>query len=530
MSRPGFRSVLVGFLTLVLVAVGAMVFGAWAGRRGGDGFTDPPDPICRTRRSTQPNVRTDCEFTRVRHGMVFSNETSIAVNPTRPANIVAAADDNQILLTGKTSEADYAFSRVRVSDDGGSTWSSHRVDWGRNRTSDVQVAFDAGGRAYLAVIGRIEDANPDIFVTHSADGGRHWSGPRRVAAGSGTDVEGISNDKVALAAWGHGNALVAWARYRMAGGYAGSPIVASVTHDGGGSWSSPVEVSGSAPFCVGTGGDHACDQAQNPQPVVTPDGRLMLSFVASHKSGVAGNIDPNTLMVVELDSASGTRRDGPFPVAALADAASGYPVSDLYGLPTLHDSEFVASSLGTITADPTNPGHLAEVWSDMRNTASPVSTDPYSAVTNSDVVVAQSFDLGRTWGAAVTLAAPGDQFQPSATYDRSGRLRIGYLDRSYDPANHLYGYTLASEQHPGSLSFDTRRVSTALSDPTRDAHFFAQTTVNPAFPHPTRLIGDNTALAATPEGVIAYWTDLRGRTCFGGRCGGDQGTYVANLP
>ena len=64
--------------------------------------------------------------------------------------------------------------------------------------------------------------------------------------------------------------------------------------------------------------------------------------------------------------------------------------------------------------------------------------------TNSDVIVSQSFTAvprGRT--TALTLA--GDQFMPWGAYDTQGVLRIGTFDRSYDPANHEYGYTLATE-------------------------------------------------------------------------------------
>ena len=37
------------------------------------------------------------------------------------------------------------------------------------------------------------------------------------------------------------------------------------------------------------------------------------------------------------------------------------------------------------------------VWSDMRNSTTPAPADPYTAKTNSDVVVSQSFDHGATW-------------------------------------------------------------------------------------------------------------------------------------
>jgi hypothetical protein len=491
-------------------------------------FTNPPNPICRTRSLHVANVRTDCEFATVRNGMVYSDETAIAVNPSRPNQLAAVVDDNQILLTGRNSEVDYAYPRVRMSDDGGQTWVTRPIDFGNRNANDSEIAIDRTGNIYVTGIVRPGDANADIFAAHSTNGGRTWSAPVRVAAGLGTD-DGIANDQDALAAWGNGNAIVAWAQYHYQGGYRGSPIMASVTHDGGVTWTPPVAVSGSSDLCLGIGGGHACDQAQGAEPVVTADGHVLVSFVVTDKSGIAANIDRDTLMVAEVDPASGALSAGPFRVAPLYDGSTDYPVNVL-GLPTLHDSQFIVSSLGNIASDPTNAAHLAEVWSDMRNSPLPAALDPYAAPTNSDVVVSQSFDRGRTWGSPVPLALPGDQFQPSPAFDRSGRLRIGFFDRSYDPANRMYGYSLAAESTPGSSSFTYREVTTALSDPTRDDHMQAEKTYNPSFPHPTRTIGDHGALVATTTGVAALWTDLRDKVCFGGRCGAGQGAYFAALP
>lgn len=520
---PGF--VLGVFAVLQLPAAAPRAGGAGRGNR----FTNPPNPICRTHASPAANVRTDCEFATVRNGMVYSNETSMAVNPARPTQLLAAVDDNQILLKGKDDEADYAYPRVRVSDDGGQTWVTHPVKFGNRNANDSEVAFDQAGNAYLSGIVRPADLNPDIFAAHSKDGGRTWSAPVRVAAGSGSD-DGIANDQDTLAAWGTGNAIVTWAQYRYHGGrYGGSPIMASVTHDGGVTWSTPVAISGSAPFCAGFGGDHACDQAQAAQPVVTADGHILVSFVATDKAGIAANINRDTLMVAEVDPSSGALSAGPYQIAQLYDGSTDYPV-DVLGLPTLHDSQFIVSSLGGIAANPARPAHLAQVWSDMRNSPLPAALDPYGAQTNSDVVISQSFDRGRTWSTPVVLSLPGDQFQPSAVFDGTGHLRVGFFDRSYDPANRKYGYTLASENTPGSLTFSLRQVTTALSDPTHDDHFQAEKTYSPAFAHPTRTIGDHGALVATPTGVAALWTDLRDQVCFGGRCGAGQGSYFAALP
>ena len=74
----------------------------------------------------------------------------------------------------------------------------------------------------------------------------------------------------------------------------------------------------------------------------------------------------------------------------------------------------------------------------MRNSTLPAPVDPYAAATNSDVIVSQSFDRGRTWSAPFALRLDGDQFMPWGAFDRGGFLRIGFYDRQYDAANRRY--------------------------------------------------------------------------------------------
>jgi hypothetical protein len=203
-----------------------------------------------------------------------------------------------------------------------------------------------------------------------------------------------------------------------------------------------------------------------------------------------------------------------------------YPIN-IDGRQTYHDSEFRSNSAGNITADPTNASHLAVVWSDMRNSTLPAPSDPYSATTNSDIIVSQSFDGGVTWSASPTaISTPHDQFQPWGAYDASGILRIGYFDRSYDAANHMYGYTLATETKAGSLHFTTSQLTIVLSDPTMGDRWFSGRTPNPSFPHPTTFLGDYSGIFAT-SGVVALWTDMRNNVCFTTRCGQGEDAFYA---
>jgi hypothetical protein len=117
---------------------------------------------------------------------------------------------------------------------------------------------------------------------------------------------------------------------------------------------------------------------------------------------------------------------------------------------------------------------------------------------------------------------------PWGAYDTTGKLRIGYFDRSYDPSNHAYGYTLATERRAGSLSFTTTEMSTTLSNPTQGDRWFSSVTPNPAFPHPTSFLGDYSGIAPTASGgVVGLWTDMRVPVTLGTRTGSGEDAFFA---
>jgi hypothetical protein len=354
--------------------------------------------------------------------------------------------------------------------------------------------------------------NPDVVVSNSADGGRTWR-TSRIAAGSGNfGSVGDLLDKEYIAAWGNGNAIVTFGDFRLGqrGALLSGQIYASVTHDFGATWSAPRLVSG------------ALDQAFVSVPVVAADGRVYVAFL--NTDDLTSGRD--TYYVVEVSAATGARVAGPFRVAGVIDGFTDYPIA--LGRQTYQDSAFRSWAAGNIAADPTNPAHLATVWSDMRNSTLPAPTDPYAAVTNSDVIVSQSFDRGRTWSAAAAIPRASDQFQPWGAFDAAGRLRIGTFDRGTDPANHRYDYSLATQT--GAATFSFAAVSTVRSDPTRDNRWFA-VTLNPAFPFATAFLGDYSNVAVVPgtTRVVAYWTDLRETACFAGICRHGQDAYFASV-
>jgi hypothetical protein len=498
-----------------------------AGPNGQSGARHPGATICSTATSTDANVNTDCEPTGPH------NETSIAVNPTNKLNMIGSANDYQLSLSPGGTIYETIYSRAHVTFDGGKTWTTYPIDFGSYvATGDPAVAFDADGNAYLATLGFLfsqgsspTGTNPDVLVAHSSDGGKTWSKPSRVAQGSGSfGSVGIFNDKEYIAAWGHGNAIVSWTIFSdgQNGSFISATINDVVTHDGGQTWTSGTEISGSGSFCAGAHGGTACDQSTGSVPTVAADGSIYVAFIATTNNTTGRDV----YAVVKVDPATGARIAGPFKVDGLTDGFPDYPIN-VDGRQTYQDSEFRTWSLGNITADPTNASHLAVVWSDMRNTTHPVPANPFVAKTNSDVGVSQSFDGGQTWSAPSILAVPGDQFMPWAAYDSGGKLRIGYFDRSYDPANHKYGYTLASETTAGSLTFITAKVSDVLSDPTQNDRWFSGGVVN----HATTFLGDYSGIATIPGGGVALlWTDLRAPICFTVRCGTTEDAEYATAP
>src|SRR5438067_7321345 len=373
-------------------------------------------PICSTTTSTAANVNTDCEHN------TPHNETSIAVNPTNTNNIIGGANDYQLGLNPGGHVSETLLSRAHVSFDGGQTWTEYPLNSNSTyqATGDPAVAFDASGHAYYATlgfrfVGPANAQNPDVLVSSSGDGGKSWS-TSRIAQGSGTETSvGDLLDKEYVAAWGDGNAIVTFGDFRLGqkGAFVSGRIYASVTHNAGGSWSKPQLISG------------ALDEAFVSTPTVTADGRVFVSFLNT------GDLTTgrDTYEVVEVDPTTGARIAGPFDVALVIDGATDYPIA--FGRQTYQDSVFRTWAAGNITADPTNPAHLAVVWSDMRNSTTPAPTDPYSAVTNSDIIVSQSTDGGVHWSSPVSLSstADGDQFMPWSAYDTRGKPRNGYFAR-----------------------------------------------------------------------------------------------------
>jgi len=109
----------------------------------------PGTAICTTATQSTPNVSTDCE------GVNPHNETSIAVNPRNPANMIGGANDYQLSVNPGGHVGETTLSRAHVTFDGGRTWSEYPLlsTSSYQATGDPAVAFEQSGHAYYATLG-----------------------------------------------------------------------------------------------------------------------------------------------------------------------------------------------------------------------------------------------------------------------------------------------------------------------------------------------------------------------------------------
>src|SRR4051794_27942245 len=104
-------------------------------------FGNPPGavhngvPICSTATSNAANVNTSCELN------VPHNETSIAVNPTNPNNIIGGLNDYQLAINTGGHVSETLLSRAHVTFDGGKTWTEYPLD----TNSTYQASGDPAG-------------------------------------------------------------------------------------------------------------------------------------------------------------------------------------------------------------------------------------------------------------------------------------------------------------------------------------------------------------------------------------------------
>jgi hypothetical protein len=408
------------------------------------------------------------------------NETTIAVNPANPRNLVAGSNDyRDCCVPSAGTLRNDASGWVYVSMDGGATWANRKLP-GLGSSGDPSgvfkkvtsvgdpaISFGANNTVYYANIGfnRVDESDA-IFVSVSPDGGATWGNPVLVANSGGTT---FFNDKVWIGADpGSGRATVSWTRFKdnPQSGYVESPIVAATTANFGTSWSNWVDVSGI----------HRYDQGS--VPVYGLDGTVYVSFESANPND--GFNDWNVVAKSTNGGASWTQ------TAVSRNVDENFPAFGGRGV--LSGLHFRTNTFPGLTVDRVT-GKLYMAWADNRMGS--------TALTSVQVFVQSSSD-GVSWSPIRQLTtSAADKIYPWVAAN-GGNVIVSYYSREWAPTGEI-DFAYVKSNDGGATWSGSTRITEESSDPSIQ---FAS----------GAFIGDYTGVAVGSDNVAhPIWTDFRGK-------------------
>ena len=487
-------------------------------------FINNPSPY----RNPSPNVDQIVGDTTVTAGSQAGcsspqNETTIAVNPANPRNIVAGANDYRVFV--EREQRNDSTGWAYTSFDGGKTWKNQVLPGLTIATGATGplTAMDSAGDPVLAFgprntvyYGNIvfsrgapaaggTEAPSGIVVSVSRDGGAHWGRPTIIQL-DGVDATGTPtpttffNDKIWMGAdKTSGRVYVTWTRFADTpeGNYLESPIVVSASTDFGRSFSPFTRVDTTLDGF--TGGLTPFSQGSNPQ--VARDGTLYIAYEGTECATLAcnGADDRDVTVVARSNDHGRTFRH------SIVGTNFDFPLNEAVGSLTLTGENFRINSYPQLAYDPLTD-RLALSWNDDRNGHYTAAGE--SIRTNGDTIVASSRG-GRDWTVRV-LGTPQDEVF-SAVATRAGLVAVSTYTRHYDPSGVGLDYAYwKGIGVTGLRSSAIRRITTQTSDPR--IQFAATSLEDPNETLQGVFIGDYSAIAVgTDLRLHPCWTDFRGR-------------------
>ncbi|GAC1299633.1 MAG: hypothetical protein NVSMB15_07640 [Steroidobacteraceae bacterium] len=331
-----------------------------------------------------------------------------------------------------------------------------------------------------------------VQVARSLDNGYSWNRTRVPLFGASGFVTywplaldcSVFNDKewIAVDNTGgphDGRVYVTWTRFlsdSKTAAFIEAPIYMAYSDDNAATFSQPMEISGSAPFCTNHSSKSSaateCNEDQFSQVQVLPNGDLAVSFENSNGIGFTQGQRGQMLAVVYSPASNSIR--GPYQIAPLVyDGLADYPFTTDGTRQTFCNSNFRNGTNGSLAADKSGALYFA-YFDDKKHqgefagfpTVGPRSTGyacPAGKATDTDIYVLKSVDGARHW-TDITPArghAGSDQFWPAVAAG-GGQVVVVFNDRSYQPGNKLVDVTLARLGHEGE--WQASRIAAAPSN------------------------------------------------------------------
>ena len=371
------------------------------------------------------------------------NESSIAINPLNPANMIGSAVDYR----GNSSTWAY------YSNDSGRTWKNITLGTARpgwRSSNDPSVCFDHKGKGYLCYGGFNRQGNAQfgengVFISSTTDGGATWSmrhtaviihTGQQTADSAFEDKYYVHVDTAATSPY-RGHLYIPWKR--VINRDSSTTIVISKSTDEGATWSTPVAVSDRFP-----GTSEATTFGQSfPLARTGPDGSVHLVWNSGTESSLRyarstdGGATWSAPRVIHTYN--------PFGVKSVVSGQSNSRVKGVVR----------AECYPTLAID--NTGGPRNGWMYLTWAAD----NPYP-----NVYFSRSTDNGNTWSAPVIAHSDttNDQFWSWITLDpTNGEVAIMYSDSREDP-NNILVHTYVSWSADGGSTWLDRRVGDGIND------------------------------------------------------------------
>ncbi len=473
MERKGkkFFTIAAVIIVILLILCIFVVFVEKEDDSGDDTTDDELDLIHRL-------VRFDGSNSQVTFSTENTCETTVAVNPTDPLNVVAGAND----YTTPTGDS---WCGAYWSRDGGETWDQTLIPGyrggpvsvltGYGIAGDPVVVFDSQGNCYMAgLAARRKLVSPFrplqkmscIWVAKSTDGGETWGQVRTIAtsitAVNFHDKEWITVDP------NDGTIYVTWTVFNF---LSASEIVCARSTDGGNTWGDYVVISEI------TGGE---TQVQGSYPVVDDEGTVHVVWIG-YETGT-------------IRYSKSTNKGGSFSTPS--DVAPVKPLP--YQMPPHTYRTPTMPSLAVDRSDTNTSGSLYVTWPDSTNG-------------DGDILLCYSRDGGDSWSEPVrvnndTVGNGAHQFFPSVSVSPQGYVCSIFYDMRDDPERILLNVYFAMSIDGGETFPLNFNITNVMFDGENSAgSFLGQVTSS----EHTAFIGDYIQLDTDENGIYATWCDVR---------------------